>query len=187
MEFLAANGMLDPAVNLTLRCALALLFVRALMGKLREPRQFANAIRDYELVPASSAGAIAAALLTIECALVPSLFIETTARLSALALAGLLLLYSAAIGINLLRGRRDIDCGCAGPAARQPLHEWLLYRNAGFIVLAIGAATPVAARQLIWIDALTIALAATCILALAVATDGLAALAARSRTLWSHP
>ena len=40
---------------------------------------------------------------------------------AAAAAALLLALYAGAIGVNLARGRRDIDCGCGGPASRQPI------------------------------------------------------------------
>lgn len=186
MAFITPNDMLDPAISLTLRCVLALLFVRALSGKIRNPSHFANTIRDYEILPHGMASAVAALLLATEGAIVPALFIPATARLAAIIAAGLLLLYSIAIGVNLLRGRRDIDCGCAGPLARQPLHEWLLLRNAAMIAGAICAAAPVAARQLTSIDGVTVVLAASTLFALAIATDGLAALAARSRMLWSQ-
>jgi len=38
----------------------------------------------------------------------------------------LLALYTLAVVVNLARGRREIDCGCFGPAARQPLSAALV-------------------------------------------------------------
>ena len=49
----------------------------------------------------------------------------------------LLVLYSAAIAINLLRGRRDIECGCGGAATHVPLSGWLLARNAALMATAL--------------------------------------------------
>jgi hypothetical protein len=69
--------------------------------------------------------------------------IPFTARAAMVAAAVLLLVYAAAIGINLARGRRDIDCGCMGPANRQLLSGWLLLRNGLLAAIAlIGAAIP---------------------------------------------
>lgn len=181
MAIMAANATLDPAISLTLRICLAAIFARSLYGKLRDPKAFVAAIRNYEMVPGALAAGMAAGFLAVEALLVPLLFVAETTRLASLTAAGLLLVYSAAIGINLWRGRRDIDCGCSGPRARQPLHEGLLFRNAFLTALAMTASLPVASRHLGGIDAMTIGFAATSLLALSVATDGLAALAARTR------
>ena len=177
----ALDGVLDPAVSLTLRCFLALVFVRALAGKVRDVGGFASTIREYELVPPGVANALATTLLAVEIVLIPTLLIPGTAAIASFAAVVVLALYSAAIGVNLLRGRRDIDCGCAGPAAHQPLHELLLVRNAAFVTAAVIAALPMTSRSMIWIDVVTITTATACLFALASATDGLAALAARSR------
>jgi hypothetical protein len=73
-----------------------------------------------------------------------------------LALA-LLATYTLAIAANLARGRRDIDCGCFGPAARQPLSAALVARNAALLGVAVLALLPVQARALHPADALSIA------------------------------
>ena len=98
----------------------------------------------------------------------------------------MLMLYSIAIGINLSRGRRDIDCGCAGPLARQTLHEMLVLRNVIYSVFALAAAAPLSLRAFNWVDGLTIAFGVTSLFALAVAVDGLAALAARTKSSRMH-
>ena len=68
--------------------------------------------------------------------------IPTLASLSMLVGVALLLAYAAAIGINLARGRNDIDCGCTGPATRQLISKWLLLRNLGLAAIAFtGMAT----------------------------------------------
>ncbi len=101
--------------------------------------------------------------------------------MAARACAILMLVYSGAITLNLVRGRRDIDCGCAGPLARGGLHEWLVIRNAIYFVFAIAASLPVTGREFGVLDGFTVAIAATTLLTLAIATDGLATSAARSR------
>lgn len=182
MAGIVANGALDPALGWTLRFFLASIFTRAVFGKLRFPSEFATALRGYKLVPPRLAGSCAAALLATECLLVPALLIPASAPLASAVAVGVLCLYTLAIGINLARGRRDIECGCGGPLTGQTLHEMLVVRNLVYAGLAIGAAAPIGARALTWLDGLTIGLGVVCLFALAVATDGLAALAARTKT-----
>ena len=63
------------------------------------------------------------------------------------------------MAMNLYRGRRFIDCGCAGAAGHQPLSGWLVARNLLLAVLALAAMLPVQARPLVWVDAITVAAA----------------------------
>ena len=152
--------MLDPALELLLRGALALLFASTALHKARDLAGFRAALDGYALLPERLIGIAAVALAAAEAGLAAALVAPASlgARSPALvAIAALLGLYAAAIGVNLARGRRDIDCGCTGPAARQPLSGWLLARNAllGALSLAcVGGAFP---RPLVWIDAITVA------------------------------
>lgn len=175
---------LDPVGVWTLRLFVAALLARAAVAKLRAPRHFAAAIRDYALVPEAIVGALAVAFLGAELLLAIALLVPITASGAAFGTAALLALYTGAIGLNLLRGRRDIDCGCAGPAARQPLHEGLVLRNGAYLAAALVAGLTPAARALHWIDLSTIAAGALSLLALSVAVDGLIANAPR---LARHP
>lgn len=68
----------------------------------------------------------------------------------------LLLLYATSISINLYRGRRDIDCGCNGPATTQAISWWLVGRNLVFLGLVLIAIGPSAERSLNWLDLFTI-------------------------------
>lgn len=182
MAEIASETVLDPALVWTLRLFLASIFARAVYAKVRFPKEFADALRGYRLVPENLASGFAGALLALECALVPALLVSAAAPYAAAIAAGVLCLYALAIGINLWRGRRDIDCGCSGPAARQTLHEMLVVRNLVYAAFAALAGFNASARTLIWLDGITIGLAVLCFICLALALDQLAALAARSRT-----
>lgn len=177
MNGIATQTGLDPAIGWALRLVLAAIFARAVYAKLRDPREFADAIRAYELLPAPLCSAAAAALLAAELALLVGLLLPATGSAAAGCAAGLLLLYSAAIVVNLLRGRRDIDCGCAGPLRKQPLHELLVLRNLLYAAIAGIAALPLAARELVWLDAATIGFCLLSSFMLSLALDGLAAVA----------
>ena len=173
------EGWVDPVVGWSQRIFLAAVFARAAYGKLRDPGAFVGAIRGYALLPDSVQVARTAAvgLLTLEALVAIGLLFPGWASAASLLAGALLLLYSAAIGFNLARGRRDIDCGCAGPGRGAALHEWLLARNGLYVAMAACAASPLAARELLWLDAITIGLAVLALGTLALAFDGLAALA----------
>lgn len=151
--------MLDPAIEFVLRGGLALLLLSTALHKARDFAAFRAAVIGYALAPERFAAAIAALLATAEAAIGVALLAPASLGLRALALVAtalLLALYAAAIAVNLARGRRDIDCGCAGPAARQPLSEWLLARNAILVAAALVCLGGAAVRPLVWIDVLTV-------------------------------
>ena len=139
---------MDPALAHVCRGVLALVFLSAAAHKLRAPRDFLATTRGYGLVPTSLAPAVAVLLVGAELGAGAGLLAPATQRAAALAATALLGLYGAGIAINLLRGRRDIDCGCGGPAARQPLSAWLVLRNVGLAALGIAALLPSSGRPL---------------------------------------
>jgi hypothetical protein len=146
----------DPAVVWVLRASLALLFAAAAFHKLRAPRGFAVTLEAYALLPRALVSAFAWALAGAEVVLAAALLVPGLGAKPAAGGALLLLVYSGAIGANLLRGRTDIDCGCLGPAARQPLSPWLLARNGVLVVGCLALLAPVSSRPLVWADAVSI-------------------------------
>jgi hypothetical protein len=68
----------------------------------------------------------------------------------------LLAAYGVAIAVNLARGRRTLECGCAPSAYRQPLSEWLLARNVGLIGVCAIALLPEATRPWGGVDWMTV-------------------------------
>ncbi|HEU4429834.1 MAG TPA: MauE/DoxX family redox-associated membrane protein [Myxococcota bacterium] len=174
---------LDPAFGWTASAALALVFAQAAWHKLRDLGAFAAAVAAYELLPAPLAPLLATQLAAAELVLVGALLLPPARAGASLAAFALLCIYSAAIATNLARGRRDIDCGCTGPALRQPLSGWLLARNAALGALALLGAAPASQRALGLADALPIAGGALALFALVLAANQLAANAPASRTL----
>lgn len=164
---------MDPAADVTVRAALALLFLVAAAHKLGDAGRFAATLVEYRLLPARSVPLVARLVPAAEVAVAVALGGRRAAGL--LAAAGMLLLYAGAIGINLARGRRHIDCGCAGPATRRPISGWLVARNLALAAAALAGLAPVAARQLVWVDALTVAGGTAVLAALWAALDRLLA------------
>ena len=147
----------DPVLRAVLRLSLASLFAGAAAHKLREPRAFVATLRNYRLLPDWLAAPSAVALLVAESGVAVSLLVTTSAGAGAATV--LLALYSAAIAVNLARGRRDIDCGCLGPRRRQTLSEWLLLRNAVVGAAALLLLAAPAPRALSWVDVVSCAAA----------------------------
>jgi hypothetical protein len=77
------------------------------------------------------------------------------------------------MAVNLRRGRRDVDCGCFGPARRRPISSTLVARNVALAAAALTVALPVQPRALIWIDAVTITAGVLLLALLYAAIDGL--------------
>ncbi|UCE85051.1 MAG: DoxX family membrane protein [Deltaproteobacteria bacterium] len=171
----------DPAIQTPVRLALGLLLLGSSWHKLRHGAHFHAALEQYRVLPSRSTRAAAAALTAAELCVGIALFAGVAPRLAALAAAALLGSYSAAIAVNLARGRRDIDCGCAGPGARRPLSEGLLARNAVLIFGAALCALPSGARPLVWVDALTVTAGVAALALLYAACDAALANGARLR------
>lgn len=155
---------MDPVIDATLRAGLSLLFVVAAGHKLRDMARFRATLADYRLLPDALVPPGAVAITVGELGVATALAIPGLRTAGLLAAAAILLLYGAAIAVNLVRGRRHIDCGCAGPAVRRPIGGWLVARNALVAAVALAGLVPVHARALVWPDALTI-LGATAVLA----------------------
>ena len=163
----------DPAIVWTLRVALSALFATAAFHKATDLRAFASTLRDYRILPAGLGGVLAPAFAAAEAGVAIALLVPGRASAAATAGALLLLAYTAAIATNLLRGRREIDCGCFGPRLRQPISGGLVVRNAVLVGAALAAALPAGSRSLVWVDAVTILLGAGVLALLLQATNTL--------------
>jgi uncharacterized membrane protein len=112
---------------LALRFLVAGIFVYAGCEKLIHPARFAEAIAEYQILTSSSfIRLISFALPSIEILCGVGLFYRGTASISTAGIAGLLLMFIAAIIYAAVRGL-EITCGCFGESAMEG--------NAGFLRL----------------------------------------------------
>jgi hypothetical protein len=163
----------DPGVGYVAVLAFAVLFAHAALGKWRGRAEFAAVLANYRLFPAALVGPLSVLVPALETA-VALLLIEPATRTAAAAAGSALLLgYALAIGVNLRRGRRDLDCGCAGPADRRPIAGWMVARNAVLSALLAAVAWPWEPRPLAWTDVLTVVGGLTVTTLLYVALDRL--------------
>ena len=147
--------MIDPAISLLLTLAFAALFASAVAMKLRAPAIFVATLADYRLVPRVLLRATGALVVALEVVVAIGLLWPTTRSVSGVVGAGVMVLYGAAIAINLVRGRREIDCGCS--LRRRPIGRWMVVRNLVFATALLVIALPVAPRALSVGDVATIA------------------------------
>lgn len=146
---------IDPVIAWTLRLALALLFSAAAWHKLRDLGRFEGTLRAYALLPAPATRLFSRTLPGAEIA-IAIMLVHPASHLGGIAAASLLLVYTAAIGINLARGRRAIDCGCFASSSATPLSNALVARNVALIAAACALLLPVSLRPLVWVDWLTL-------------------------------
>lgn len=176
----------DPVPQLVLRAGLSWLFAWAAIHKLRDVDSFRAALEGYDLVPPLWTIPAGAFLIAAEVGIATGLWLPRVHPVAGGAAAALLLLYAGAVAINLVRGRRDIDCGCAGPARRQTISGALVLRNAVLAAAALISALPAEARTLTWIDGVTLVAAILTVGLLYAAIDHLLAIAAAHRDASLH-
>src|SRR5690349_22091438 len=104
---------LDPTLAQTGALLLAVIFGSAGPAKLVARDEFAGVIANYRLLPSPLVAPLAIALPSLEIMAALGLLVPASRPSAALLATALLLLFAAAMAINLVRGRTDIDCGCA--------------------------------------------------------------------------
>jgi hypothetical protein len=129
-------------IALAIRVLVALVFLSAAFGKARHRLAFQGVVVNYRLVPEIAAPAFALLLPPVEAAVAAGLLVAPPPW-PELSGSVLLILFAVAMGINIGRGRRYIDCGCFQSALKQTLSWTLVARNAGLaLLLAVPAAVP---------------------------------------------
>jgi len=104
-----------------------LVLARALLHKLTARAEFAASLAEYHILPARWSAAATVLIALLEGIAILAIVLPAW-RPQGAVLAGVLFVsYSAAMAVNLLRGRDHIDCGCGG--AGQPLSWFLVGRN----------------------------------------------------------
>ncbi len=157
----------------------ALILVRAAIGKARDLAAFEGALDGYRLLPFWSLPAAKIGFPVVEAVIAAALLIPPLRALAGYAAAGLLTLFAAAMAINLIRGRREIDCGCGGPGSRQTLSWGLVIRNL-LIAAALVIAAVLAGPDIVWRAVPLAAVAAGAAFLLYLGLETLAALSKRA-------
>ncbi len=175
---------IDVVIARACGTAVALILLIGAIDKLRDRELFEAIVENYRVLPAGAASRWFALLLpATEIAAAGLLLWPPLRAAGALGAVGLLALFSFAIAANLVRGRRDVDCGCGGASGRQTLSWWLVARNAVLALLAVIGAGEGAARATAWLDAFTAVAGTLALLALYVFFNQIGANAPRLLSL----
>ena len=143
--------MVDPFLLQFVSLSFTVLFLRAAVHKLTGLEEFQAVVSDYKLVPAGLVPLTARLFPMFEVSLAVGWLFGTQIGLVAYGSAGLLTAYGAAMGINLVRGRVHIGCGCGFGGALQhdqQLSVGLVVRNIGLALIALVATVPGPQRAL---------------------------------------
>ncbi len=146
---------MDPLLALTVAGSLAVLFAASTVHKLAALDEWPGVVRNYRVLPAALALPAAGVLLIAGALTAAALFWPGTRPIGACAAAAQLILFAAAMAINLRRGRSSIDCGCFGSRLRQGISVWMVVRNLALALLALGLLLPARPRALGVLDIAT--------------------------------
>jgi hypothetical protein len=146
---------MDPLLELTAAWALAALFAASTAHKLAALAEWPGVVRNYRLLPEALTATFAGVLLVAGALTAAALLWPATRRIGACAAAAQLIIFAAAMAINLRRGRASIDCGCFGSRLRHGISAWMVARNLALAVLALSMLLPATPRELTALDIAT--------------------------------
>lgn len=147
--------MFDPVPGHACAAALAILLLSSAWRKLADLAVFRATVELYDLLPAAAVGAFAGLFPLLEAAAGVVVVLRPDGPWMLLPLA-VLGLSTAAILINVLRGRSNLECGCGGDS--QPRLSWaLVMRNGALLGGVLVAAAVDNGRPLVWVDFLSVA------------------------------
>jgi hypothetical protein len=129
--------MLSPFIDIGIRVFFFLLLAAAALHKLRTPAEFTGTVHAYfRILPGAGSNTVLFAsggIIALEIGAAAAA-LWAPGPLAALSITSLLMLYAGAMGLNLLAGNRQLDCGCSWSS--MPVNWLLLVRNGGLAVVA---------------------------------------------------
>lgn len=117
------------------RFALGTIFVLSGLSKAANYGEFERALADYRILPPAVSRVFASSIPPVELTAGAFLLVGLATKVTAVAVAVLLLVFSVAVAINLVQGRR-IRCGCFGTLDQREISWLAVVRNLGLLGLA---------------------------------------------------
>jgi len=123
---------------LPVRLYLAWVFIYACLHKIAHPGVFALDIATYDILPLALVNPMAIGLPWLELFAGVLLVIGWRTRAAALAVAGMMVMFVAAISMALAAGL-DMSCGCFASQALDddPISPWTVARDSGWLLMAL--------------------------------------------------
>ena len=115
----------------------AVLFLLTGLDKLIYWKKHKSTMKLYKILPEWSVTSALLIFSLVELSIGGTLLIKGITALSITVITGLLVTYTIAISINLLRGNTDINCGCGSLLESNHLHIGLVARNSLLILMSI--------------------------------------------------
>ena len=116
------------ACVLAVRILRGLIFIYSSVDKVADPARFAVAVRGYDLLPLPLTNVFALVLAWAELIAGIMLVFGVYARQAAAAVLLLIIMFTGAIGMTMVRGM-VIDCGCFSNEGGTQTGYWLVVRN----------------------------------------------------------
>lgn len=135
---------LQASAGLMLRVYAGLLLLFAAATKIGDPLKFEAVLSGYRVVPEPLLPIVARTLPAIEGLIGLLLIAMVGGGYECFAAASLLACFAVAVGMNLARGRTEIDCGCGG-IVPTTIHRGIVIGNvllAALLIAVAGASAP---------------------------------------------
>jgi Methylamine utilisation protein MauE len=174
---------LDPVYGYSASYTLGAIFLAGALDKLKARELFVSIVQAYGLLPIPLVAVFALAVGIAELVIGCLLFFPASWPFAQYWGIALLVLVTAAVVINLLRGRTELSCGCGGASADQTLSWALVARNVALGSLLSIATLPSTARAMTMLDYFTIVVAVVLGFGLYAAANQLLANAPRLASL----
>lgn len=150
---------MDPILSLILSLFLSYIFVVASLHKWKSLKEFHETLENYQVLPSTVIPFFTYLIPLLEGIAGIGLLVPVTGNYAVFTVLILLMIYMVGITLNLIRGRRSIDCGCGGADQKQSISEWLVFRNMILSAFALLLFLDVEVRELVWLDWSVVALA----------------------------
>lgn len=124
------------ALSFVSRLMLGVVFLYSAWGKFADVTGFARGLSAYQLLPVWAILPLTWLLPFLELFLALAFLVGWALPIVSLVAILLLIIFIAAIAINLRRGR-TISCNCHGSAAQTPISWGLVARNGLLLILAL--------------------------------------------------
>jgi hypothetical protein len=120
--------------------------------KFNHMAEFKRVLNGYKILPFTWVSPASRLLMMLEFLTAVALLLPDTRLMGALLAANLMLIYGGAMAINLLRGRRLLDCGCHLNSQKQPISWQAVVRNLMFTGTMLLLLLPQSTRVLNFLD-----------------------------------